>query len=429
LRSPPWFRIGLVVLIFLAGCKSGFIPGEGKERNSPSDDSKVQSLSVTPQELAFKNLEMIRDGALEYNLNAFLIAGIGLAETFLIHCLKDWDDLNLGVKYPILFDEPKLSSESCGLGSVLTGQGDGSAEQGGVGLFQFDNGTYANTINHYRENYDLNILKLEENVAAVAKFFIHEKGWSQFEEYSNSLGTNIDAAAFNPEFIQNLTGYYNGCWAGQCSHYDQRFKKYLRAYRDLKLCIADDFWSTPGAKASYLPTCPYGGQSIVAAADPKNCNRGYCVAANGKELAGEFGKYLSDHYCDNGNIVPCVLGCYGEKSGNIDVCVSSKQKFPAAAFGGPHLPSEAARAPASSPIAPKCSSELMNAAKRCEEIAAVTAGGSYNTCHKTDKKYLVICSDKNPRWVLCERGCVDPKTNDGFYHDICKDELQQACEN
>lgn len=403
--------------------------GNHQERISASDASKVQSLAVTPQDLAFRNLEKIRDGALAHNLNAFLLAGIGLAETFLIHCLKDWDDLNLSVNYPALFAEPKLSSESCNQGSVLTGQWDGSAEEGGVGLFQFDLGTYEKTIKHYRDSYDLNILQLEDNVAAVAKFFIHEKGWKKFEEYSNSLGTNIDAAAFNPEFIESLTGYYNGCWAGRCSHYDQRFKKYLRAYRDLKLCLADSFWSTPGAKASYLPTCPYRSDSLVAAAAPSNCNRGYCVNENGKELAGEFGLYLSDHYCDNGSIVSCALGCYAEKSGNIDVCATSKQKVPDSAHGGPHLPPAVARAPASSPIVVPCSAQLMAAAKRCEEIAAVTAGGAYNTCHKTDKNYMVICSDQNPRWVLCERGCVDPKTNQGFYHDICKDGLQKTCED
>ena len=72
--------------------------------------------------------------------NAYLLAGIAYAETGLAHC---WSEATWACKGP--------NSSDCGGGPVIAGAGDGpcSAQQGGLGMFQFDAGTYSQTLKAY----------------------------------------------------------------------------------------------------------------------------------------------------------------------------------------------------------------------------------------------------------------------------------------
>src|SRR4029077_4402804 len=83
----------------------------------------------------------IRDAASARGLgNAFLLAGIANDETNLAMC---WSEATWACQGP--------NSPDCGGGPVIAGSADGpcSAQQGGLGMFQFDAGTYADTINRY----------------------------------------------------------------------------------------------------------------------------------------------------------------------------------------------------------------------------------------------------------------------------------------
>src|SRR5439155_456410 len=84
---------------------------------------------------------VIRDAATARGIgNAFLLAGIANDETNLAMC---WSEATWACQGP--------GSPDCGGGPVIAGAADGpcSAEQGGLGMFQFDAGTYADTIAKY----------------------------------------------------------------------------------------------------------------------------------------------------------------------------------------------------------------------------------------------------------------------------------------
>jgi hypothetical protein len=83
----------------------------------------------------------IRDAARADGMsNAYLLAGIANDETGLAMC---WSEATWACQGP--------SSPDCGGGPVIAGAADGpcSAEQGGLGMFQFDAGTFADTLAKY----------------------------------------------------------------------------------------------------------------------------------------------------------------------------------------------------------------------------------------------------------------------------------------
>ena len=81
---------------------------------------------------------LIRDSAAEMGLyNAALMAGIATSETALAHCQSEATYACMGPASP-----------SCGGGPIIAGAADGPCAdmQGGLGMFQFDAGTYAQTL-------------------------------------------------------------------------------------------------------------------------------------------------------------------------------------------------------------------------------------------------------------------------------------------
>src|SRR5687768_13547999 len=103
---------------------------------------------------------IIRDAAATKGMtNAALLAGIGEIETNFAHC---WSEATWACKGP--------ASSSCGGGPVIAGAADGpcSLEQGGLGMFQFDSGTFDQTI----ATYGPTIVTIQGNVDAVIPFLI-----------------------------------------------------------------------------------------------------------------------------------------------------------------------------------------------------------------------------------------------------------------
>ena len=103
---------------------------------------------------------IIRDTAAAAGLfNAVLIAGIGEVETNFAHC---WSEATWACQGP--------NSSSCEGGPVIAGAADGpcSLLQGGLGLFQFDSGTYSQTI----ATYGSEIVTMSGNVQAVVPFLV-----------------------------------------------------------------------------------------------------------------------------------------------------------------------------------------------------------------------------------------------------------------
>src|SRR5512140_3276176 len=104
---------------------------------------------------------LIRDSAYQMGqYNAALLAGIAISETGLAHCYDEAPG----------FSCPGPASSSCAGSAVIAGGADGpcSAMQGGLGMFQFDAGTYDQTVAAYGPQ----ILTIEGNSAQAVWFVI-----------------------------------------------------------------------------------------------------------------------------------------------------------------------------------------------------------------------------------------------------------------
>src|SRR5262245_3833359 len=100
-----------------------------------SEETQTSDLSAD-QRLARETI--VRDVAAQGGLhNGMLLAGIAEAEVHLAHC---WSEATWACPGPASFD--------CGGGAVVAGSADGdcSLQRGGLGMYQFDSGTYADTL-------------------------------------------------------------------------------------------------------------------------------------------------------------------------------------------------------------------------------------------------------------------------------------------
>jgi hypothetical protein len=148
----------------------------------------------------------IRDASAAVGLRSgFLLAGIADAETQMSHC---WSELTWACRGP--------SSVDCAGGPTVAGAGDGpcSLREGGIGMFQFDAGTFDDTLRREGNR----ILTVAGNTQAAVDFVVrmvidsvYISGVSnRAEAIAWMNGVRVDNDRFRP-WIQTVTHYYNGC--------------------------------------------------------------------------------------------------------------------------------------------------------------------------------------------------------------------------
>lgn len=153
-----------------------------------------------------ERLQLIRDSAAEMGVtNAALMGGIAMSETALAHCQSE---ATYACKGP--------ASPSCGGGPIIAGSADGpcSAQQGGLGMFQFDSGTYAQTISTYGDS----ILTVEGNTAQAVSFVVDRliqdingvNDWNTAVAYMNSIPMKAGQPKME-QWAKFLACRYNGC--------------------------------------------------------------------------------------------------------------------------------------------------------------------------------------------------------------------------
>ncbi len=219
----------LVPVMLLLGCGGDDRPA------APGEPGLLQSKLSAAERRA--RATAIRDAAAARGLtNGLLLAGIAQAETGFAHC---WSEATWACQGP--------ASTSCGGGPVIAGSGDGPCvnEQGGLGMFQFDAGTYADTLRTYGDD----VLTVEGNTQQAVDFVTSMVIRST---YAMGVDTPEQALAWmnevrvgglhEMEWIQTVTRYYNGCVPGQCSVYDTRFAHYQTALRTMLTEMGEDFW-------------------------------------------------------------------------------------------------------------------------------------------------------------------------------------------
>lgn len=196
-----------------------------------------------------ERLTLIRDSAAEMGVyNAALLAGIAQSETNLAHCFSEAGFACAGPASP-----------SCGGAAVIAGGADGpcSAMQGGLGMFQFDAGTYAETVATYTDA----ILTIEGNTAQAVAFVVDKVimdvsgvgDWRAATAWMNGVPMMAGEPVME-EWAKLLACRYNGC----CSTSTTCTTR-ARGYRDNAIMFFDEmgpeFWNTAGR----CPAIPEGG--------------------------------------------------------------------------------------------------------------------------------------------------------------------------
>ena len=221
-----------------------------------SEDLGVSSSALTAAQRRAR-AGQIRDAAAAAGLEqGWLLAGIADAETNMSHC---WSELTWACQGP--------ASADCGGGPVVAGAGDGacSLRQGGLGMFQFDAGTYDDTLRREGDR----ILSIAGNVQAAVDFVANMVIRSAYVpgvdtraqaiEWMN--GVRIGNDRWDP-WIRTVTHYYNGC-APSYSCFSSRYAH----YRDNTSGVFDemgaDFWSVQTDWAA-----EYVAQSFPLASQP-----------------------------------------------------------------------------------------------------------------------------------------------------------------
>jgi uncharacterized protein (TIGR03382 family) len=224
--------------------------------------------AVTEQ-VRHERFGLIRDAAAEMGLyNAALLAGIAISETNLAHCQSE---ATYACKGP--------ASSSCGGGPIIAGAADGPCAdmQGGLGMFQFDSGTYAQTIATYGDS----ILTIEGNTAQAVNFVVvrAQQDIAEATDWLTSVGWMNDVemtsgTATMEEWASFIVCRYNGCCSTSATCTTRR-----AGYRDNAIDafteMGADFWNTSGRCAG-LPAdgvIDQRSECYIAGGDPRYWRR------------------------------------------------------------------------------------------------------------------------------------------------------------
>ena len=225
-----------------------------------------------------ERLALIRDSAAEMGVyNAALLAGIAKSETELAHCFSEAG-----------FACGGPPSSSCGGEPVIAGGADGpcSEMQGGLGMFQFDAGTHAQTIATYGDS----ILTIEGNTAQAVAFVVDKilldiagvGDWRAATTWMNQIPMTAGEPLLE-EWARLIACRYNGC----CSTSTTCTAR-ARGYRDNAIALYNEmgaeFWHT----ADRCTALPDGG--VID-------QRSACYTAGGEPRywRRESGGYDDDH--------------------------------------------------------------------------------------------------------------------------------------
>ena len=273
---------------------------------------------------------LIRDSAAEMGLyNAPLMAGIAISETALAHCQSEATYACMGP-----------ASSSCNGGPIIAGAADGPCAdmQGGLGMFQFDAGTYAQTLATYGDY----ILTIEGNTAQAVSFVADriQTNIAGVDDWLGAVGwmnaVPMESAEMT-EWMNFIVCRYNGC----CTLTNTTCQTRARGYRDNALMayseMGADFWRT----ASRCSSIPSGGvidqrsDCYLAGGDPRYWRRetgGYdgdrewtgttseATASNFAQWivkTGRAGRYSVEIHLDGGEFGTAKTAKYQIKHGSV----------------------------------------------------------------------------------------------------------------
>jgi hypothetical protein len=262
----------LAPALLLTGC----VVGTSDPDHDPAPPPLAVHLSTAAKQPRYAQ---IRDAARARGIgNAYLLAGIANDETGLAMC---WSEATWACQGP--------SSPDCGGGPVIAGAADGpcSARQGGLGMFQFDAGTFTDTIDHYGSDV-LTIAGQTAHAIDYATWMVKISAYTTDAETDDKARAWLDRfdpnnAALVDQWISTVVRYYNGCQPGW-SCWNARYRTYSDG---LRLAIDEPgglaFWA---ARAG--TTCG-DSPAVIGAIEQKYLALGGCGSLLGVPITEERG--------------------------------------------------------------------------------------------------------------------------------------------
>lgn len=192
--------------------------------------------------------------------NPLVYAGVAQHETQLGHC---WSEATSACQGPY--------SAYCG-GPVLAGAADGpcSYQQGGLGMYQFDAGTYTQTLNANGTG----ILSLNGNIDKAFPFIINKIRYCPNTPLFNSdaeviawINSAKPGTANYDTYMAAIAWCYNGCSPGGSCNHAARTQDYKNATNYLYTTYGSSYW--------------YGGSSS------QNCIYGDGLYCGGNGVTGD----------------------------------------------------------------------------------------------------------------------------------------------
>ena len=234
----------------------------------------------------------IRDAAARQGLEqGWLLAGIADAETTMAHCHSE---LTWACRGP--------ASADCGGGPVVAGAGDGpcSLRQGGLGMFQFDAGTYEQTI----ARDGARVLSIAGNVEAAIDFttsmVVRSAYIAGVDNRAQAIawmnGVRIGNGRWDA-WIRTVTHYYNGC-APSYSCFPSRYGRYRDHTQNIFHELGADFWNVSRCEAACV------SDSQIRGAD---CGVGDCAAFGARCVDDALGVRCVSVFCSaRGDDAACL---------------------------------------------------------------------------------------------------------------------------
>lgn len=226
-------RVHRLTFVLSALLLSACFGGEAAPLDNPDLGMKASSLTAAERRV---RAAQIRDAAAANGITqGWLLAGIADAETRMSHC---WSELTWACQGP--------NSSDCGGGPVVAGAGDGpcSLRQGGLGMFQFDAGTFDDTLRREGDR----VLYIAGNVAAAVDFVVNMVIRSTYvsgvDNRAQAIdwinGVRIGNGRWDP-WIRTVTHYYNGCRPSY-SCFSSRYAHYRDNTTGVYSEMGADFW-------------------------------------------------------------------------------------------------------------------------------------------------------------------------------------------
>lgn len=266
-------------LVFVGGLLAGCVAeDEAFDEPFAEEETEVEAISANQKRA---HADAIKAAAAARGItNPVIIAGIAHAESAgLAQC---WSELTWACQGPW--------SNDCG-GPVMAGAGDGacSLQQGGIGMFQLDAGTHAQTL----AQYGADVVNLHGNARAGVGVVIHKLNVCPNTKFGDD-GVSIDlinAAVPGTQayetFMTAMAWCYNGCAPSyqSCSH-DKVRNAYKSGVQAMLDAFGEEYWRS-GASVRFTSSAkrvaanPDGRMEVFARGDDDAVWHRWQLAPNG----------------------------------------------------------------------------------------------------------------------------------------------------